>query len=48
MGAEGGFSEKEAQKIINAGAIPVSLGRRILRAETAGIVLPALVLLGVE
>ena len=48
VGAEGGFSALEAEKIINAGAIPVGLGARILRAETAGIVLPALVLLGVE
>ena len=48
VGAEGGFSENEVKKITSAGAIPVSLGDRILRAETAGIVLPALVLLGVE
>ncbi|MBQ9790909.1 MAG: 16S rRNA (uracil(1498)-N(3))-methyltransferase [Clostridia bacterium] len=48
VGAEGGFSEDEAKQIVAAGAIPVSLGDRILRAETAGIVLPALVLLGVE
>lgn len=48
VGAEGGFSEDEAEQIVSAGAIPVSLGERILRAETAGIVLPALVLLGVE
>ena len=48
VGSEGGFSVEESQKIINSGAVPVSLGDRILRAETAGIVLPALVLLGVE
>jgi len=46
VGAEGGFSEKEAQKIKDAGAVAVSLGDRILRAETAAIVMPALVLLG--
>lgn len=47
VGAEGGFSEEEAKIITNTGAISVSLGKRILRAETAGIVLPAIVLLGV-
>ena len=48
VGAEGGFSESESQQIVDSGAICVSLGERILRAETAGIVLPALVLLGVK
>jgi len=46
VGAEGGFSDIEAQKIKDAGAIVVNLGQRILRAETAGIVLPSLVILG--
>lgn len=36
-GAEGGFSEEEAQALIDAGAIPVGLGPRILRCETAPI-----------
>lgn len=36
-GAEGGFSEAEAQALIAAGAIPVGLGPRILRCETAPI-----------
>lgn len=36
-GAEGGFSEEEAQALIAAGAIPVGLGPRILRCETAPI-----------
>ncbi len=48
VGAEGGFSAEEAQKIVDSGAVPVGLGERILRAETAGIVLPALVLLGAK
>lgn len=46
VGAEGGFSELEASAIKDAGGITVNLGDRILRAETAGIVLPALVILG--
>lgn len=36
-GAEGGFSEQEAQALIDAGATPVGLGPRILRCETAPI-----------
>lgn len=36
-GAEGGFSEEEAQALIDAGATPVGLGPRILRCETAPI-----------
>ncbi len=38
IGAEGGFSEKEIQMLKNAGAKIVSLGKRILRTETASIV----------
>ncbi|MBQ8546274.1 MAG: 16S rRNA (uracil(1498)-N(3))-methyltransferase [Clostridia bacterium] len=35
IGSEGGFSEKEAEYIIQKGAKSVSLGKRILRCETA-------------
>lgn len=35
VGAEGGFSEKEAAAIVDKGAKCVSLGPRILRCETA-------------
>lgn len=35
IGSEGGFSEKEASMLASHGAIPVSLGKRILRCETA-------------
>ena len=38
IGPEGGISEGELAKAREAGAVPVSLGRRILRAETAGLV----------
>ncbi len=38
IGPEGGISEAELAKARQAGAVPVSLGRRILRAETAGLV----------
>ncbi len=43
IGPEGGFSEKEAEEIISAGGISVSLGTRILRAETAAIALASIV-----
>ncbi|MCL2555530.1 MAG: 16S rRNA (uracil(1498)-N(3))-methyltransferase [Firmicutes bacterium] len=37
VGSEGGFSNEEVKIAVNAGLIPVSLGKRILRAETACI-----------
>lgn len=37
VGAEGGFSPAEAKLLTAAGAQPVSLGRLILRAETAAL-----------
>ena len=44
IGSEGGFSEKEAEMISQTSAIAVSLGNRILRAETACIMLSSIVL----
>ncbi len=37
IGPEGGFSPSEAEKIVAAGFAAVSLGRRILRTETASL-----------
>ena len=37
IGSEGGFTMEEHKKIVEAGAEPVTLGNRIMRAETAGI-----------
>lgn len=37
IGPEGGFEEDEISGAESAGAVPVSLGRRILRTETAGL-----------
>ena len=34
-GPEGGFTASEAEMLANAGAKTISLGKRILRAETA-------------
>lgn len=42
VGPEGGFSAEEAQRAEAAGFSPVRLGPRILRAETAGLVIVAL------
>lgn len=36
IGPEGGFDEGEIQAAMEAGVTPISLGRRILRTETAG------------
>ena len=35
VGSEGGFSQKEANEAKKAGMIPIGLGKRILRTETA-------------
>lgn len=37
VGPEGGFTIEETKKALEAGFTPVSLGRRILRAETASL-----------
>jgi len=37
IGPEGGISPKEAEHLLSLGFIPVSLGSRILRSETAAI-----------
>ena len=39
IGPEGGIAEKEIEILKNMGAVFVSLGKRILRTETAGIVM---------
>lgn len=44
MGPEGGFTEAEVEAAREAGAHVVSLGRRILRSETAGLAAAAAVL----
>lgn len=44
VGPEAGFTEKELSKAKAQGAIPISLGSRRLRTETAGLVFSSLVL----
>ena len=37
IGPEGGYDPEEAEELIEKGAVSVSLGKRILRTETAGM-----------
>ena len=48
IGPEGGFDEEEVQMAMAAGVIPVSLGRRILRTETAAVAVLAALMLKLE
>lgn len=42
VGSEGGFSQKEKEKFVDAGATSISLGRRIYRCETASVAMMSL------
>jgi 16S rRNA (uracil1498-N3)-methyltransferase len=44
IGSEGGFSQNEVEQAIQIGAVPVTLGPRILRTETAGLVVASTIL----
>ena len=46
IGPEGGYTSSEVDRAREKGIVPVSLGKRILRAETAGIATVAAVLYG--
>ena len=48
VGPEGGISDDEAEYFSSIGAIPFSLGRRILRTETAGPAITAIILYHME
>ena len=48
IGPEGGFSDEEALAIIGAGGVSVSLGKTILRTETAGIAALAMIMYELE
>jgi 16S rRNA (uracil1498-N3)-methyltransferase len=44
IGPEGGFEETEVSNCVEKGIIPVTLGPRILRTETAGLTVSSIVL----
>ena len=48
VGAEGGFSEQEIAKAIQQNVLPVTLGKRILRTETAGMITTAILIYEIE
>lgn len=48
IGPEGGFSETEISRAAEAGFVPVTLGKRILRTETAGLVVLSLLMAQLE
>ncbi len=43
IGPEGGFNEQEEKLLISQGVLPVSMGPRILRTETAGLAAMAII-----
>ncbi len=48
IGPEGGFSDGELEVLNSRGVKPFSLGKRVLRTETAGVVASAIVLYELE
>lgn len=48
IGPEGGFTEKEIEKAIKSNAKIISLGKRILRTETAAITAVGMCMLNIE
>lgn len=48
IGPEGGFEKAEVEAAVEAGARPISLGRRILRTETAGLCILSVLMFRLE
>lgn len=48
IGPEGGFADEEAAMLLDAGYAPVSLGRTIMRTETAGTAALAMIMYELE
>ena len=48
IGPEGGFEEAEIERAMQAGAQPVTLGKRILRTETAGLTMLSILMFQLE
>lgn len=48
IGPEGGFDKEEIEEALRQGIIPVTLGRRILRTETAGMTVLSILMYHLE
>lgn len=48
IGPEGGFERGEVEKAMECGAVPISLGKRILRTETAGLAILSVLMFRIE
>lgn len=48
IGPEGGFDKEEIEEALRQGVIPVTLGRRILRTETAGMAVLSILMYHLE
>lgn len=48
IGPEGGFEESEVDHAVRYGALPVTLGKRILRTETAGLAVLSILMYHLE
>ncbi len=48
IGPEGGFESSEIEKAVEMGISPITLGKRILRTETAGLVTLAMLVYNLE
>lgn len=48
IGPEGGFEENEVEKAIQSGAHSITLGKRILRTETAGLAILSILMYHLE
>ena len=48
IGPEGGFEKEEVGRAVEAGALPITLGKRILRTETAGIAVLSILMYRLE
>lgn len=48
IGPEGGFTEEEIKQALLAGGRPISLGKRILRTETAGLAILSVLMMQLE
>lgn len=48
IGPEGGFDEEEVEKASKLGAAPITLGKRVLRTETAGLTVLSILMYHLE